>query len=288
VTTALPPWTHELLVAPLAALLALLLLEASVGLRRAVVEFAALVAYGYALEAVAMTVFSSHDYGTAWRVAPGGVPLAVAVVWAAVIPAAIAVAARLGFQAPGRNAVAAALLATSLDLLIEPVAVRAGLWRWTPAGPWLGVPIGNFVGWGVIVGSYAWGAARHDTARSLATRALKRALLGAASIAALVAIGLVWRASAAETLFAGRGSVVVGLVLAAALSLRFWRVGEDDVLTLPRLLSAAPRGYALGVFALLLATFAADAVGLRDPPLLAVALAVAGTLLVTLDGTRAT
>ena len=48
---------------------------------------------------------------------------------------------------------AAALIAISLDLLMEPVAVRLGLWRWTPPGAWLGVPVGNFVGWAVIV---AW------------------------------------------------------------------------------------------------------------------------------------
>lgn len=285
-TGALPPSVHELLVAPLAALLALLLLEAAVGFRRAVVEFFALVAYGYALELVAMTVFASHAYGEAWHVAPFGVPLAVAVVWAAVIPAAIAVAARLGYEAPARNALAAALLATSLDLLIEPVAVRAGLWRWTPPGPWLDVPIGNFVGWGVIVGSYAWGASRQDTALSLPTRALKRVVLGAASIAALVGVGLVWRGTGAEALFTHRGQLVVGALLVASALLRFRRRRDDFELAMPRLLAAAPRGYALGVFALLLLTFASDAMLLGDTPLVAVALAVSTALLVTLDGTR--
>lgn len=283
---ALPIGVHELLVAPVAALLALLLLESAVGFRRSIVEFFALVAYGYALEKVAMIVFDSHDYGTGWRVAPGGVPLAVAVVWAAVILAAIAVVTRLGYETPLRTAIAAALLATSLDVLIEPVAVRAGLWRWTPPGPWLDVPIGNFVGWGVIVGSYAWGAARQDTALTLPARAVKRVLLGAGSIAALVAVGLLWRATGAEALFTGRGHVVVGLVLAATAALRFRSRRDDLELAMPRLLAAAPRGYALGIFALLLATFAADAVRLGDTPLVMVALAVATALLVTLDGTR--
>lgn len=287
-TGALPGWVHELLVAPLAALLALLLLEAAVGFRRAAVEFLALVAYGYALEVVAMAVFSSHVYAASWRVAPGGVPLAVAVVWAAVIPAAIAVAARLGYESPARNAVAAALLATSLDLLIEPVAVRAGLWQWTPAGPWLAVPIGNFVGWGVIVGSYAWGAARHDTALSLPTRAAKRVLLGTVSIAVLVGVGLFWRATGAEALFTGRGGLVVGLVLLSTAALRFRRRRDDLELALPRLLASAPRGYPLGIFALLLLTFASDAVGLGEASLVAVALAISSALLVTLDGTRST
>jgi len=285
--TPLPVWMHELLAAPLAALLALLLLEAAFGLRRAAVEFLALVAYGYALEVVAIKVFASHTYGHAWRVAPGGVPLAVAVVWAAVIPSAMAAAARLGFTTRLAGAAAAAVLATSVDLLIEPVAVRSGLWRWTPPGPWLGVPIGNFVGWGVIVGSYAWGAsASVKGPSSLLRRAVRRGLLAAASIAVLVAVGLAWRSLGAESRFAGRGSLVAGALLVAVLSLRFRRRAGEASPSFPALLARAPRGYFAAVFALLLATFSADAVGLRDAALVSLALAVSVTLLVTLDAAR--
>jgi uncharacterized membrane protein len=285
--TALPVWVHEFVAAPLAALLALLLLEAAFGLRRAAVEFLALVAYGYALEAVAIRVFASHAYGDAWRVAPGGVPLAVAVVWAAVIPAAIAVAARLGFTGRLRGAAAAAVLATSLDLLVEPVALRSGLWQWTPPGAWLGVPIGNFVGWGIIVGSYAWGAsAPAFCPASLLRRAARRGLLALVSIGALVAIGLVWRGLGAEQHFEGRGTWVAGLLLGALLGLRFPRRAAQAGQAFPALLAAAPRGYSLAVFALLLATFSADAVGLREAPLVSLALAVSVTLLFTLDAAQ--
>lgn len=285
--TALPVWAHEFVVAPLAALLALLLLEAAFGLGRAAVEFLALVAYGYALEAVAIRVFASHAYSDAWRVALGGVPLAVAVVWAAVIPAAIAVAARLGFTARLTGAAAAAVLATSLDLLMEPVALRSGLWQWTPPGPWLGVPIGNFVGWGIIVGSYAWGAsAPGEGPTSLLGRATRRGLLAAFSIVALVAVGLVWRGLGAEQHFEGRGNWVAGLVLGAVLGLRFAPRTAQAGQAFPALLAAAPRGYSVAVFALLLATFSADAVGLRETPLLSLALAVSVTLLFTLDAAR--
>ena len=90
--------------------------------------------------------------------APLGVPVAVALVWAAVISAALALAARRGLRPASARALAAALFAITLDLMIEPVAVRRGLWGWTPPGPWLGVPIGNFVGWAVIVAGYAYRA----------------------------------------------------------------------------------------------------------------------------------
>ena len=80
--------------APLAAALAFRHARRALGARRAAGELAALAAYGFALEAVAMAVFASHAYDASWRVAPLGVPLAVALVWAAVITAAMAVAGR--------------------------------------------------------------------------------------------------------------------------------------------------------------------------------------------------
>jgi hypothetical protein len=106
----------------------------ALGLPRALVEVGTLAAYGYALERIGLGVFRAHDYGTAWRLAPGGVPLAVAAVWASVILSALTLAARRGMPTAARRAVAAALIAVTLDLLIEPVAVRRGLWAWTP-GP---------------------------------------------------------------------------------------------------------------------------------------------------------
>ena len=83
-----------------------------------------------------MAVFASHAYDASWRVAPLGVPLAVAVVWAAVITSAMAVAGATGANASrGGAAVTAALVAIALDLMIEPVATRAGPLALDAAGP---------------------------------------------------------------------------------------------------------------------------------------------------------
>ena len=143
---SLPPAVYELLAAPGAFALAAVHARRALGPRRAAVELFALVAYGYGLERTAIVAFGSHDYGHAWRSAMGGVPVAVAVTWSAVIVAAMSLASRLARSSVGRAA-AAALIGISLDLLMEPVAVRAGLWSWTPPGPWLDVPAGNFIGW---------------------------------------------------------------------------------------------------------------------------------------------
>jgi uncharacterized membrane protein len=214
---SVPLAVYELVAAPVAFALAFLHARRALGAGRAAVELLALVGYGYVLERVAIAAFGSHIYGPAWRLAPGGVPLAVAVTWAAVITSAMALAARLARPSAIGRALAAALLGISLDLLMEPVAVARGLWSWTPPCPWLGVPIGNFVGWSVIVGGYALGAERFADGASLLSQALRRAALGVASVAALVVVGMAWRALGAERIFAGGiGWLAAGLLWAAA------------------------------------------------------------------------
>jgi len=272
--SALPAGAYDLLAAPAAGALAFGLARRGLGLPRAAVELAVLVLYGYALEWVVIAVFSSHSYAGSWKLAPGGVPVAVAVVWAALTLAALALAARLGFETPLARARAAALLGLTLDLLMEPVAVRVPLWLWTPPGPWLGVPLGNFVGWTIIVGVYAYGAERWGPTDRIRHAAARRVVLGIVSIGVLVAAGFVWRATGAERLFAGAGGWIVwgALLLAAArLALRGPRPVAPD--GLGGRLAQAPPFLALGVFLSIAALFAVDAISSGDPRLRLVALA---------------
>jgi uncharacterized membrane protein len=273
--TPLPCAVFELVVSPLSAGLAPRPAGRGLGARRAAVEFLSLAAYGYALERVAIAVFESHDYGHAWLLAPGGVPVAVAACWSAAILSSLALAHRLGARSPAALAATAALLGIALDLLMEPVAVRSGLWRWTPPGAWLGVPVGNFVGWGVIVGVYAWGAERSAPTGSAASLAARRLALGTAAILALLLVGLVWTRLGAERLFAGPAA---GLLPAGALA---------PLLVVPRLpkaparaglaarLARAGRPWAL---APILLAFATNAALLGVPALWLLAATVGGVL----------
>jgi len=276
---SLAPAVYELVAAPAAFALAAVHARRALGTGRAAVELLVLVAYGYGLERTAIAVFSSHDYGHVWRSAVGGVPLAVAVTWSAVIVAAMALASRLARSAAGRAA-AAALIGVSLDLLMEPVAVRAGLWSWTPPGPWLSVPVGNFVGWVVILGAYTVGAERWGGAGSLATQALRRLALGGAAVGALLIVGTVWRATGAERAFSGgRGWAAWGLLLTAtaAMAVRT-RAGEPGEHGLAARLGAAGGPLPAAVLLLLAAAFAADALVQADARLVLVALGSIGVL----------
>jgi len=218
----LPTGLYEFVVAPLALALAFLHARRALGSRRAAGELVALAFYGYALEQAAIVAFAAHEYPACWRVAPGGVPLAVVVVWAAVISSAMAVAVRRGAGSAMARAASAALLALVVDLAMEPVAVRAGLWRWTPPGAWLGVPLGNFVGWAVIVSSYTLGAERWAGSGRAWLQAGRRVALAVVSVLALLAVGAAWRGLAAETLFtpAGAWTLWGAMILGAAWTAR--------------------------------------------------------------------
>jgi uncharacterized membrane protein len=247
--------------------LAFLHARRAVGAGRACAELLVLAAYGFALELAAIRTFASHAYGNGWAIAPLGVPVAVAVVWAAVISSAMALAARLGPRtATGRGAAAAAV-AIALDFVMEPVAVRSGLWSWTPPGPWLGIPVGNFVGWAVVVGAYTAAAERWRGQWPLGATILVRCGLAAASIGALLAVGSVWTRLEAERFFAGGRSwgVWAGVLAAAMLSPHLSGGPRpaplaDPVPSLPERLALPAPTLPAAVLLLLAAVFAADAV----------------------------
>ena len=279
-TTGVPVAVHEFLVAPAAILLAFRHARAALGARRAAGELLTLAVYGFTLERLSMSVFGSHRYGSGWVLAPLGVPIAVALVWAAVISSALTLAARRGLRPTWARALAAALFAVTLDLTIEPVAVRRGLWEWTPPGPWLGVPIGNFVGWVVIVAGYGIGAERWARGGRFGVEAARRLVLAGGALTALVAVGTLWTGLGLETVLGRRGGWLAwGLVLVttAALGLRRAPAFEGETLA-GRL--AVTSGMAPGLVFLAVATaFAAEAALLADAVIGLVALGTALALL---------
>ena len=276
----LPVAFYEFVVAPAALAVAFRHARAALGARRAAGELLALAAYGFALELISMTAFQSHRYGSGWMLSPAGVPVAVAVVWAAVISAALAMAARRGLRHPAARALAAALFAVSLDLTMEPVAVRRGLWEWTPPGPWLDVPIGNFVGWVVIVAGYGIGAERWAGGGRFGAEAWRRILLASAALAALLAVGLLWTRLDMEAALGRRGGWTAwALVLLATAAVALRRAPPFAAETLAGRLGATP-GSGPGLVFLLVATaFSAEAALLGVP---IIAMAALGTALALL------
>ena len=122
-----------------------------------------------------------------------GVPVAILLGWYCVINGSLVVAEHTLDRVPlSRRArrralpVAAALVGTSLDLVLDPAGLDAGLWEWNLDGSYAaevrgpngrrGVPLINFVGWLALVGGavrlYGRGFARDAGGRPGRTPAL--------------------------------------------------------------------------------------------------------------------
>ena len=113
--------------------------------------------YGYLLEYTDIRDYHAYNYDPFHIMLPGNVPLAVAISWGMIFYAAMQTSNKLGFPW-GRRPWLDGLLAIMIDLCMDPIAGELGYWVWTPAGPWLGIPIGNFFAWLVVITtlSYVW------------------------------------------------------------------------------------------------------------------------------------
>ena len=129
---------------------------------------------------------------------PPWVPLGVGLGWAALMPVVMRLSERIvGERAPRwRLAAVDGLLGVGLDLVVDPAVSGEPLrmWLWRDAGMaeyrlWLlGVPVFNFVGWFLLVGTCGW------QLRAIEANAGRRARLALVFLAAdLVVAGIVMR-----------------------------------------------------------------------------------------------
>ena len=125
---------------------------AGAALRRGRLPFLELVsaaAFGILLEEGDQLIFETYHYSPDWVLTIDRAPVVIGLTWALIIAGAMRLTDALGVRsryAPFVDAV----LAISLDLAFDAVAIRMGLWTWRDIGPadgWFGVPAGNFYAW---------------------------------------------------------------------------------------------------------------------------------------------
>jgi hypothetical protein len=101
-------------------------------------------------EESAIRLFDFYRYGSQWTMTLGHVPVAVVLIWPVIIHSAGDLAS--GF-AGGRGwlmrAFGGGAIVLTDAMLIEPVAVKAGLWVWHEPGIF-GVPPAGILGWGIF------------------------------------------------------------------------------------------------------------------------------------------
>jgi uncharacterized membrane protein len=106
--------------------------------------------YGLLLEYGAIVTFHAYGYGHFLIMIFGAVPLCIGVSWGMIIYTAMETSDRFALPWYLRPIVDA-LLALDIDLSMDAIAIRLGLWTWGQAGPWFGVPLGNFYAWFIVV-----------------------------------------------------------------------------------------------------------------------------------------
>lgn len=112
-------------------------------------ELASAAIFGLLLEQANQVIFETYEYSSDFVLAIDRAPIVIGLTWALIIAGAMRITDALGVRrryAPFVDSV----LAISLDLAFDAVAIRMGLWTWRDIGPeqgWFGVPAGNFYSW---------------------------------------------------------------------------------------------------------------------------------------------
>jgi hypothetical protein len=112
-------------------------------------ELVSAAAFGILLEEGDQLIFQTYHYNPAWVFEIDRAPVVIGLSWALIIAGAMRLTDALGVRrryAP----VVDSLLAISLDLGFDAIAIRMGLWTWVGIAPtdgWFGVPWGNFYAW---------------------------------------------------------------------------------------------------------------------------------------------
>jgi hypothetical protein len=116
-------------------------------------ELASAGLFGLLLEQANQIIFETYGYSPEFGLVIDRAPVVIGLTWALIIAGAMRITDALGVRrryAPFVDSV----LAITLDLAFDAVAIRMGLWTWRDIGPeqgWFGVPAGNFYSWLFVV-----------------------------------------------------------------------------------------------------------------------------------------
>lgn len=112
-------------------------------------ELLSAAAFGLLLEEGDQLIFQTYHYSEDWVLMLDRAPLVIGLTWALLIAGAMRITDALGVRrwtAPFVDAV----LVILIDLAIDAVAIRMGMWTWRGISydqGWFGVPAGNFYSW---------------------------------------------------------------------------------------------------------------------------------------------
>ena len=137
--------------------------------RLPLLELLSAAAFGLLLEEGDQLIFQTYHYAPDWVLTLDRAPLVIGLTWALIIAGAMRITDALGVSrryAPFVDSV----LAISLDLAFDAIAIRMGLWTWrgmSLTDAWFGVPAGNFYAWLFVTLGFSFlsRSLRHRAAR---------------------------------------------------------------------------------------------------------------------------
>ncbi len=124
--------------------------------RHRALELTTALLYGVCLEWMTLRQLEAYRYGQ-FLVMIDGAPLTIGVGWSVIIYSAMALSDRLDLPETARPWLDG-LLALNIDLAMDTIAIRLGMWHWGIVAldeQWFGVPWVNFWAWFIIVTSYS-------------------------------------------------------------------------------------------------------------------------------------
>jgi hypothetical protein len=200
---------------------------------------------GWIGEETCILAYRFYQYAPTWHLRLGEVPLLIATIWPAVVMSARAVARSL--LPKTASSAMLALLTGALVVfdasLIEPIAVRAGLWSWNEPGLFVVPPIG-ILGWGFFAGAASYVLER--------TRGAKRfAVLAVAPVATHAMLVVTWW-GLFRWILRGPIAPLWGIVLIVLAALVFFHAARRARASLSPAGELIARGAATSLFAVLL------------------------------------
>jgi hypothetical protein len=112
-------------------------------------ELLSAAAFGLMLEQANQVIYETYEYSPDFVLAVDRSPIVIGLTWALIIAGAMRITDALGVR-DRYASVVDSVLAITLDLGFDAVAIRMGLWTWRDIGfdqGWFGVPAGNFYSW---------------------------------------------------------------------------------------------------------------------------------------------
>lgn len=177
---------------PLVSLLAVLSSLRTYGRNATIRTFLTMALAGLLMEGLTMSLFESHTYNGVFPAPIGEVPLAIVLGWVVILFISHEIVQAL--QIPRSNVafIMMGALAVNIDLMLDPLAEAVGLWHWNIANSFYGVPLGNFLGWFLIVFLFNHLSASKAVKRVFPNVIMRSLFLAIMPVLLILPIGVAW------------------------------------------------------------------------------------------------